>query len=74
MWLLQAGADCNAVDEEGLTPIVMAAASGRLAMVAALLPHTKRPDGVPEDAWNVQVLMLYHVLNPASRCELNQSM
>jgi hypothetical protein len=40
----EAGADVNAFDEEGLTPLFHAVASGDAAMVRALLAHGAEPD------------------------------
>ncbi|VFQ64396.1 unnamed protein product [Cuscuta campestris] len=55
--LLEAGGDPNAVDEEGLKPIQVAAGVGNREAVALLFPVTPQIQGVLE--WNVDGLIEY---------------
>nr|GMD46629.1 ankyrin-1 isoform X2 [Ipomoea batatas] len=55
--LLQAGADPNASDEDGMKPIQVAAARGNRAAVELLFPVTSQVQGVSE--WNVDGLIEY---------------
>ncbi|CAH9087000.1 unnamed protein product [Cuscuta europaea] len=55
--LLQGGADPNAVDEDGLKPIQVAAAKGNRAAADLFFPVTTQLQGVPE--WSVDGLIEY---------------
>jgi ankyrin repeat protein len=47
--LIEAGADVNAPQEKGFTPLHEAAATGKLELVRILLDHGASPDQTTED-------------------------
>lgn len=55
--LLKAGADPNATDEDGLKPVLVAAARGHRGAVEILFPLTSRIDTIPE--WTVDGILKY---------------
>ncbi|OMO96291.1 Tetratricopeptide TPR-1 [Corchorus olitorius] len=55
--LLKAGADPNAIDEDGQKPIQVAAGRGQRAAVEMLFPLTSKIDAIPE--WSVDGILEY---------------